>query len=463
MDKGLIYQIGRLDPNFLDNLKFSIDSNYYETSLTSFAIKQYYKEKSFHSEIILLYPQSLVFNRVLINKENFKNKCPENFWKALKNAWDNTEEYLKNPHPVFQEHPHTKQADDFLVIYSLGEYETSEKPYRFKVQYEDIVLMILVDMIERYLADPQSIKKIIVDISSGHNPYINALLEAIRHLDVWAKLYNICEMETPKMEVAFSDPIIGTTRESPFNIYLEKTEIRTFFASPIKYGDIENNTLAIRLFPQDRQRRRIIKAVFENFAILFSAVKNGIPLAVYHFGYDDEEQILQKFKEFIQAIKENFIFPDSPNLNKDDYIKTLLVFGFYLGLIKLMKKNDISKNSSGVSIEEMKHKFSEIYEFIKTYKNLDLFLNETILKNEIDIIQKKTRYEKDFIFKPLSLVLYPDVSYSGSNILERNFFAHAGFEINITMCKKEKGKVYLKYDFNNNEENMIKNWLKKNI
>ncbi|GAB6183882.1 CRISPR-associated CARF protein Csx1 [Thermodesulfovibrio hydrogeniphilus] len=457
MDKVLIYQIGRLDQNFIDNLKFSIDSNDYETSLSSFAIKQYYKTKSLQAEVILLYPQSLVFNRGLINNEIFKNKCPENFWKALKDAWDNPEEYLKNPYFVFQQHPHTKKADGFLVIYSLGEYETSKNLHRFDVEYEDIVLMILGDMIERYLKESDSIKKIIVDISSGHNVYINALIEAIRNMDVWVKLFNILMKESPTMEIAFSDPILGTARKNPFNIYFEKLAVRAFFDSPVKFEDINNNKLSGSIFSQKemRQKKKNLQDIFEKFSILFSAIKNNAPLSIYHFGYHEKEQVLNELMDFLQVLKDKFVFPMSPKLKKADYIKSLIVFSFYLGLIKLMKDFGIKNNLNGVEIDEIKTKFKEIY------GKFNLILNTTVLGQEIENIRNNVKNKKDFNFKPLLLLLHPDRDPSNSKPNKRNFFAHSGLETNVTLCKKENEKIYLKYD--EQKEEIIKRWLQENI
>jgi CRISPR-associated protein Csx1 len=44
---------------------------------------------------------------------------------------------------------------------------------------------------------------------------------------------------------------------------------------------------------------------------------------------------------------------------------------------------------------------------------------------------------------------------------KRNFFAHAGFEGNITECRILNGKIYLRYK--DNFEKTIKGWLKESV
>ncbi|MFN3533484.1 MAG: hypothetical protein ACK41Q_13400 [Candidatus Brocadia sp.] len=168
MGKIIVYQIGRLDINAFERLKFEINGSVVENSLSSFALKETLSKEGYKTEVILLYPISLPFNPSLIN-DRFKLSCSASCYEKLKSALNNPENYLKNPLEFFQDHPHTQESADFEILHSLGEYKTLSRPVEFKCHYQDIVLMILTDMIKRYLTGENEIKKIFIDISSGHN------------------------------------------------------------------------------------------------------------------------------------------------------------------------------------------------------------------------------------------------------------------------------------------------------
>nr|WP_241243661.1 TM1812 family CRISPR-associated protein [Caldicellulosiruptor changbaiensis] len=98
-------------------------------------------------------------------------------------------------------------------------------------KYEAIVLEILFDMIERYLSE--DIEEIYIDISSGHNIYISAMLEAVRSFAVFTKLMHwIRKEKQPKVFITFPDPIIGRNRKI-YQIHIQLQSFAAFFSSPI--------------------------------------------------------------------------------------------------------------------------------------------------------------------------------------------------------------------------------------
>jgi|YelNatPaOPRAMG01_1025707.scaffolds.fasta_scaffold05276_7 CRISPR-associated protein Csx1 len=457
MDSIVIYQIGRLDTNVFKKIIFEINGVEVEKSLSSIALKEYFCKNGFKSKVILIYPISLPFNHVLISSEQFKKNCPESFYSKIEWAFNNPDEYLKRPSELFNKHPHSCEVDDFVIIHSLGKYKTSKGDFEFDSCYSDIMLIIFIDMIKRYLTDEDVIKRIIVDISSGHNIYVSALIESLRYLGTWLKLYK-WNWEEPSIEIAFSDPIFidGGYKHS---IHLERQYIKTFFSSPVKNkDDIQNFKLSKSVCPfkNERYLKNKLQNVLEEFAILFSAVKNNTPIMIYKYGYRmirDLKNTLNDFITFVERKLQNS-YDSSPKLNKVDYMKIFLVCGFYMGLSMVLGNTNVLKmDEEGVHIDDIRKKFKVIYELF------NLNLNEVILGNEIDkIIQANDKISNNW--KPLIEILHIS-SKKASNPDKRNFFAHAGFEGCITECKSDGEKIFVRY--REDATDTICRWLKESI
>lgn len=452
MRRAIIYQVGRLDFNAFNELEFEINNKIFKTSLSSFALKDFFKNEGYEAKVILLYPVSLPFNSSLINAK-FESNCNEDCYKQLQRALNRPEEYLKDPSEFFNVHPHSKEVE-YKILYSLGDYITLSNPVKFNCYYQDIVLMILMDMIERYLSMEDSIEKIIIDISSGHNIYISALIESLKYLGTFIKLSK-WNGKIPATEIAFSDPIIpGITQ---YKIHTEEQNIKVFFSSPIKNEDLQNYRLARSIYPKDHQKAKKSKlqSLLESFAIVFSAIKNNTPLAIYTFDYHNTDDIVKILKELIDDVTDKLAadYTSSPNLNKTDYIKATLFFAFYLGLCKSLKQENISDTAAfDVDIKNIRKSFRNIYKVF----NLDL--NDVVLGNEVDKVEKSIKEDTEWSL--LLSLLYSGDKNSGSP-QKRNFFAHAGFEGNVTECKKQEDKLYLRYNETHKEK--IKKWLKESV
>jgi len=175
---------------------------------------------------------------------------------------------------------------------------------------------------------------------------------------------------------------------------------------------------------------------------------------LYHAGYDNEEAVLDILIELIKD-GERLLSNDymnSPGLNKMAYIKCLFTLGFYAGLIRILKKYEIQKSPDGVDLKVIRERFREIY------RMFHLMLNDTVLGNEIDKLSKDIDNATEWT--PLIKCL----RNSGSRVTspqKRNFFAHAGFEKNITECKVSmegnKRIIYVRYL--DEHVRRIKKWL----
>lgn len=453
--KAIIYQIGRLDSNALDKNNFTIDNNIFETTLSSFAIKEYLYKNDYHSEIVLFYPASLPFNSALINNELFLSKCPEDFRKFLIDAFNNHEKYLKNPNALFESHPHSLESKNFKVIHSLGVYKTSNTKVSFDCYYSDIVLTMLIDLIKRYLSNKNKhiTEKIIIDISSGHNIYVSALIEAARYFGVWLKLYNWQNDDT-EVQIAFSDPIIVALKLKEYKIYFEKLDARAFFSCPVRNVDIQDFKLSREIYNKERDLKQQLQLVLENLVLTFSAINNNAPLAIYQFGYYDEDKIFNLLRYFLDH-KEKILlerYDKSPNLNKYAHIKVILACGLYLGLWRILRENKVIKiGREGIEIGSIRKSFKEIY------KTFGLTLNDVILGNEVDKIKKDIKTNKEWA--ALVKILHGERQITEPQ--KRNFFAHAGFEGIVAECKKLNHNIFLRY--NNRYLEIIKKWLKESV
>lgn len=227
MEKAVIYQIGRLDVNTFKNVYFKVENFKIKTSLSSFAIKTYFKTLGVDSDLILLYPISLPFNRSLLNNDRFKASCDNECFRMFSYANNEPKEYLKTPEEFFKLHPHTRECKEFLIIHSFGTYNANQKEVSLNGYYSDVVLKILIDMIRRYILDTNT-KRFIIDISSGHNIYVNAMLEATRFFSVWLKLYG-WRKNTTIVTIAFSEPIIPGLENVEHDIYMEKIDAKAIF------------------------------------------------------------------------------------------------------------------------------------------------------------------------------------------------------------------------------------------
>ncbi len=446
--KNLIYQIGRLDRNVFKKIKFPYNGKDYEEELSGFAINKIQK----NSELILIYPVSLLLNINLFSsgKCKIENSPPDYFTKKMEEVLKEPDKYLENPEEFLRFHPHNKSFS-FFVIPSIGFYRTYDKSFDFKEMYDDIVLKILVDMIERsnYGEDDVELN---VDISSGQNIYISALLDAARHFYVFYKLRRA--MKDFKFFLWFSDPILGREEER-YNLYKKQISYKVFFSSPLKYhNEIENYTIARKFYENNREDKDRLQKILENFAIIFSSIKNNTPLVVYHFKYHEEEVIRFFIKKFIMDLKNKLknyrktIFSDEKEPTRDDYVKIILMFGFYSGIIEILDEHKIKnyKYKDGVELNKIKEVFEKIYE------KFGLGLNIKFLGNEISNIMEN--FEK-----------YKSSQFDKSSFDPRNFFAHSGLERTITEFYEDEvgSKKLVKYYDDPEIDKKIKSTLLKEV
>ena len=336
---------------------------------------------------------------------------------------------------------------------SMGSYSAKQEKIHFNCHYSDIVLIILIDMIESFIKNDEQVDKIIIDISSGHNYYVSAMIEALKHIDTWIKLYKWNNSITIFL-IAVSEPIIPGF-SGPYKITFEEQQTRIFFSSPINAKDIENTNLARNIFPEKemRSQKRNLNEILENFGLVFSSVKNNSPLFIYTNGYHSKESLKEFLNEFLKNTKKTILndYLNTPKLDKNNYLKVFHTIGFYMGLVDRLTSFGINKMDS----VEIKNLCDSVR---KLYSHYNLLLNDTVLGNEVSRIVAKIKEDCDWT--SLNEIFYESGSDNGSP-QKRNFFAHAGLESNVTECNKTGEQIFIRYKVN--WLNKIKNWLIESI
>lgn len=437
-----IYQIGRLEANMFDLVRFRIDGSTYEKPLSSMALREHFGRE--RSKLFLLYPVSLFFNRALLSNEKFKAAAPNDLLELIKKANYEPESYLADPKPYFSSIPHSKEADSIIIIHSLGTYGLEQKSVTFHSHYGDICIRILLHMVRNFLSEKETIKEFVIDISSGHNIYVSALIEASRYFAVFSDLVTLEEEGSKvKMTVSFTDPIVGQAASVGYKIYFEPILVRSLFTSPITGREIANDQLAKKLIEGPEHLLRELTALLKSFAMTFSAIKNCAPVAIHHFGFHSPEEI----KDFLIGLccrldeKLEESYQSSPKLNKDAVIKVLMALGLYIGIVKMLLRRNIQKATEvGVEVTALKESFSDLFRF------LGLDLNRSLLGNEVsNLINVKLKGVSELsTWKALRQIIDPNRSWGGLD--KRNFFAHSGLENGVTLLRKIGGKVFVKYD-----------------
>ncbi len=465
----LIYQIGRLDPNFDRLLQFIIgDSFSCETSLSGYALKSYFHSLQMASALKLIFPVSLLFQKNVSEKRKDLTIA-----RTIEEILKDPQGYLSNPHAYFKEHPHLPLAEDFEVIHSVGTYEGLS----FLATLDHLVLEIFIKMWEDIFAGkdlsssqlpPQDLE-IYLDISGGHNIYNSALLEAGRFFLTILKLMLLHEREhLPKVFIAFSEPI--TNRVGPYHIYKDyELKALVFFSMPERptqytLKNAFSTNIVKPLFQafaiEDSELKARINELLSRAYFFYSALKNNAPLVLYQWEYDDLSTIYETINKFVEAIKKKL---------REDYVKpidfdlSLLrkffpMLALYIGMINLFRKYGITKREA-VSLSELSNTFAD--EKNSLYHLLGLSANIPYLRHELNRnfyynLHSQASRGSTSEFSPLKIYFAKLQEASGEsalsekgeveeNLEKRNFFAHCGFERNITEVKGEGEQILLRY------------------
>ena len=477
--KRILYQMGRFEGSIDELVNFEIDGEPCSGELSSFALRDHFGK---NTKVVLVYPVSILLNeyalRGIKDKEHLRS-----FHEKIEGVVTKPEErekYIKNPWEYLREHPHSKKADGFIVIPSIGEFLGK----KFSSPLGNIVLRILIDMIERYKNEP--FDEMYLDISSGHNIYNYALAEAGRLFLTLMKLEDFLKEKDIKVFIAISEPIIGKpSSDKRYKIFKDfQLDAKGFFYFPEKPQ--ENNENAFSTYAkevsktikgeEDRKLKRKMNDMLYRAYLFYSTLRNNLPLVVYYLctleEYRYTENDVKNLREEIvgllkQKLDQNL--KESPtDLNFEDLRKFFMILGLAIGIIRVLEKSGLCNgNKEGVRLSYIRELFvedkSSIYGYFGLKTNIP-YLQQEIRNNFTE------REEKNLITNEWKLLKYilDKPNERDTSINPRNVLAHCGFERNITEVRKtDDGDILIRYTNyhkeNKKEYNSLEEILKKKI
>lgn len=488
--QNYIYQIGRLDQSMgPKKFEFKIDEEKkinIESCLSSFALKEYLeKGKNIKDiKIVLAYPISAFFNPSISRSEDLNDE----FKKIIKEVNEDESkkgEYLTNPYSFYCQHPHIKDKKkeevDFFILHSIGSYNR----IYFESKFEDIVFDILIDMIKRITPVEDIIKNeykesfedinLYIDVSSGHNIYISALLEATKIFQQYFYLLNIFQKRKLYVNLVICDPIL--TQNGPYDMHFDyELKAGNVLISHLTAKEIVDNIVARRVFQQleninlseFRNKKNKLSNILFSYGYIFSSLKNGIPLALYQIEFSKIDEVIDSFLDILNYFKMQLCksWLKGADLYYDDFLKSLYSIAFIFSYLKMAEEKGI-KFKEYAYLDEINNNFSDDKNSLLNI--LGYTVAKQVIANELVGygIENKKFDNKSVIdridnqWKTLGSAMPYFEEKANQEIKERNFLAHGGFERNMVLVKKEDNRVLFKYDKDKLE--IVKRFLFKNL
>jgi len=293
---------------------------------------------------------------------------------------------------------------------------------------------------------------VVVNISTGQNVYVIALLDAVRRYATFRQLEEILQKPKLEVKVASHQPITKEVKEA--NIELYPLQVRAFFSLPepdidklyeLDKNDEEDKKKRIgeigKKYKEKKERFRKIK---EKLKIAFNAIRYNIPLAFY------EDELLKVIEEKeVDCLAEKLVKYGMELLSEEIKVNLVNLSNVFFALAMFKSFNKFRNTLSEPSIDEIQLKFPEVYE------SLGIGVNSYFLHNDLEIIKKAVEEKK----KPGKVALSDLLGRGMSSDLKRNFFAHSGFLKEYTEVEVKDGKVILSWNKEHLEE--IKKWLRE--
>jgi len=423
-----------------------------EANLSSQALVKYFRERGYDVETLLFAPESLVtflenvreIGEVVALLGDWK-RLTESFYSKILFFWDDLKLY------------------EIRVIESKGRYRYGkfDCEVAFVNSYDNIVLSILFELIRSVLYNSEG-RDIVVyaDISTGHNIYVAALIEALRALIVLYKLKHILEDDenSLKVYVAVSEPVFEKQRNVAVDFH--EIDVKAFFSLPFseepKVSRIlalnkENRRTIMENIVKERgfiEFRECISKLWSKLLVSFNAIVYNTPLVFYHekiICFDEEES--------------------------ESLLRTLSMLGTFINLIKKMTR--INVNNRSISVERIflngKYTINILYSAALLESIARFWLNkikgkkpsiENIENTFIDLY-KTLGFKVSARFLERDLNEFKKKDYMGD--VKRNFFAHSGLLRDCISEHKEDKEIILKYKEECIEGKgiSIKKWIKQ--
>ncbi|MFN4286616.1 MAG: TM1812 family CRISPR-associated protein [Lacibacter sp.] len=466
--KKLIIQCGRLDFNYKKNYQFvfnsQTDAHSYggEAPLSShFLVKDvpHFKE----ANILFIFPISILHQNW---KREELTKTNDEFLSEI--AELNEETIVSNVEEYLKKHPHVK-GFDYMTVSSLGTYSYNGVKRRFEADFNYISTQIYLRLIHSYSYD--ELEEVYIDISSGQNIYVTALLNAIYRFLPYMQLKRLYREEKAvvKAYVVNADPIIPGVEQ--ISISLSEFRAKAFNTLVVnRRGQLDS--LLARF---DNDTKKLLKSVIEEeYPILHICLMRGFILGTTLI----DAQLVEQPNDIIAGVEQKLLELYKPvsekanNYRFDFFHVITLTFALALfqSLVTLLKKKEVYNQEGYVEFDikenvdekkDAKHqldfsheKVEAVYEVLKTNFGFTKpgYKGELVqLSNQIKAGMDRN-YLNDFkSIAELGKLVHEKDYKINVNFSARNFFAHEGMEKTVTTLRVVKNKLQLKY-----KEEMVK-------
>ncbi len=299
---------------------------------------------------------------------------------------------------------------EILRVHAIGRYNNKEyisKPVNISLQLFTYML--------------SNSDEIILDVSTGHNIYNLALIEAGRFFSTFNSLKDkiMCNNNNKEYaKIAICEPVTSESMNTPKKIYVEPLRTHAFFSLPINRRDNFkiSNYIDKRELPAEIKRRideetrkinREINDILDKAIIAYNAIRYNTPLVFSILELDNEERIFQLIKQLnnfcnkVLKVKEDNNKIYSMNIERTIYelYLSLIIYYSIIKNIKIIKAK--SFNNKIETLDDLKN-------FIDLYKLLGLDINSRFLNRDLNEIE----YRKDSIIDCITL---NDLLYNYSN------------------------------------------------
>jgi CRISPR-associated protein Csx1 len=413
---GLLYILQILGrPAGYQEVNYTLDGFSYKAKLSCVALSEYFKKEE-GCRIILLAPESIVTHLTDNIDEAKALLMDKRLFTELVKQRVNENRLLDRPFEV-------------RCMQSSGFYKGSS----YAVKIDNTFDNIIVDQVAQ-LASIDSVEELIVDISTGHNTQVLALLEAVRVLTVYNKLKHMLQDGSGlKIKIASTPPVstpVSGEDEYPINLY--EFDAKAFFEFPIKGRDAPR---AADLLPHttDELKReisvkfnwsKISKAVGEARRA-FHAIKYNTPLTLFHDELigkeEDSKECVKTLFDVVNYVEEHrrvevdgsLLLSKRIMISRQVFTNLLLTLALHSTLTEFRSR----VKRAEPTLELLHDVFTDIYE------KIGLQLNARFL--ERDLAEYSERQEVTILSDK-----------------KRNFFAHSGLLKSYVKRTEDKKLAY---------------------
>jgi CRISPR-associated protein Csx1 len=351
--------------------------------------------------------------------------------------YEEIEEEVKNKICSFVKEGDQLKSKDIEIIVAPGVGRFSGDKKIFKGKMRDYYSFLFYHLAEEFVKGDEPLY-IYLDLSHGINYMPVLTYQAIKEAGALVAIKREVTLETYN-----SDPVTGKPSESDrFQINKVNEEKVEFTIK--KYLKTGSKSRPLEPLSQDVDRKRLDAEITntlpkkEEILAFLGAVFHGLPLAIFTFYpeidtlKDKIRQIYEKWREHINLIHENESLICERKLAFTDFFEVLVrtvVIGESFNIERRCK----------VMLKELK----DLYERFFKDKFVGYFI-EKEFDQTFEKIKDKIGKDWKFLIEIMREEHSEQIKIGAPD--RRNFFAHAGFEGNAVLLRREENNIYLKYD-----------------